>query len=496
MDTLFRFAANHFAHKQKWAIDRALAGIGLDAYNPIIEGAAREMGLSVDPTTVAGRLVARTILRGYATYLEEQRAGAAQIARAPSQSGGEIPKVLAPFIFTKHWDDFEKHKLAVREWKADTAANASGSRTVFDRIFPEVTVDRLVAEPTALNFKSTLLQLPRHHARGDRANMTVDQLIASAKKLPLSERVQKATVNKHLNNLLGYWDYLVSQKKIAADLDNPFKGLHMPKAKGKKARDERYNWPKSLEKVLFESPLYTGSLSIHRRAIPGQEIHRDALFWMPLLARTMGARENELCDAFVRDVCFQDTEEGQISYLAVTDGKDTGSARDIPFADLILEMGFLEQRVIGRDLNEPLFPELIPQGPGQRRSAAFSDRFAYYRHGIKVHRPRIDFHSFRGNVETDLKNTEGINTAWIDELIGHESIVRRSEGDRYTKKIHLPILRRLVNSISIEAELGHLRYTGERGLPDSDRHRDIANFVRLAEREMAKKKRSKAKAKT
>jgi hypothetical protein len=152
-------------------------------------------------------------------------------------------------------------------------------------------------------------------------------------------------------------------------------------------------------------------------------------------------------------------------------------------------MDFVEQRVIGRDPDEPLFPELIPQGPGKRRSAAFSDRFAYYRRALKVYRPRVDFHSFRGNVETDLKNTAGINTAWIDELIGHESIIRRSEGDRYTKKIRLPILRRLVNSISIAADLGHLRYGGIRGSPAPDRDPALARFSALAEREMEKKRR-------
>lgn len=141
---------------------------------------------------------------------------------------------------------------------------------------------------------------------------------------------------------------------------------------------------------------------------------------MPLLARTMGTRENETCDALVGDIKVQDTGEGPIPYLEITDGKDSGSPRDVPFADLVLDMGFLEQRVIGRAPSEPLFPELIPQGPGKRRSAAFTDRFSYYRQSIKVYRARIDFHSFRGNVETDLKNMAGINQAWIDELIGHE----------------------------------------------------------------------------
>jgi len=201
----------------------------------------------------------------------------------------------------------------------------------------------------------------------------------------------------------------------------------------------------------------------------------------------MGTRENEICDAQVGGVQLEETNEGPIWYLEIIDGKDSGSERNVPFADLVLGIGFLEQRVIGRDPSEPLFPELIPQGPGKRRSAAFTDRFAYYRKAAKVYQPRVDFHSFRGNVETDLKNLPSTNQAWIDELMGHESTIRRSERERYTKQINLPILQKLVNSIRINADLSHLRYAGVAGVMAPNRDHELARFVALAEREMKKK---------
>jgi hypothetical protein len=253
------------------------------------------MGMSADPATVAGRLFERTILRGYATLCDELCETVAPIPREPTPPVEKKAAKDASFALTAFWDDFEKYKLAVREWKPDTAANARGTLTIFDRIFPGVTAAQLTAEPIATNFKSTLLQLPRHYSRGKRASTPIAHLIETAKNLPLADRIQKATVNKHLNNLLKYWDYLVSQKKLAADLKNPLGGLHMQKAKGKKAREERHNWPKSLEQQLFESPLYTGCASIHRRA-----------------------------------------KEGSIPYLEILDGKDSGSTRDVPLADLFL----------------------------------------------------------------------------------------------------------------------------------------------------------------
>lgn len=490
LDGLFRRLADRFADREKAAIGRSLAGDApMDRYRPIVESAASEIGVSVDPRTVAGRLYERGILRGYATLCDELRETAVPIPRERAAPANKQPAEGVSFDLTAFWDDFEKHKLALQEWKPDTAANARSSINLFNKVNPGVTVVRLTSEPIAINFKTAMMQLPRHYARGKHASKSIDQLIAIGEKLRPADRMQKGTVNKHVANLKEYWDYLASQKKVSADLQNPFRGLHIPKAKGKQARDERHNWPKSLERQLFESPLYTGCASIHRRAKKGEEIHRDALFWMPLLARTMGTRESEICDAFVGSVKTENAEEGAIHYLEIVDGKDSGSTRDVPFADIVLNMGFMEQRVIGRDPDEPLFPELIPQGPGLRRSAAFSDRFAYYRRAIKVYRPRIDFHSFRGNVETDLKNAgSAFSTAWIDELIGHESKFRRSEGERYTKAILLPILRRLVNSISISADLSHLRYSGRRGVPASDRDRELGHFTALAEREMDKKR--------
>jgi hypothetical protein len=486
LDGLFRYASNMFASQEKAAITRVLTGGTPDELQrSLITAAARQIGITTDPDTVAGRLVERTILRGYATLVDELRHPITDIPKvSPAE---EKPAPPASFIFTEFWKSFERYKLDNREWKADTASNAEGTKNVFDKLFPAVTVSQLVATPIASDFKSKLLLLPRHYARGERKKMSSDKLIALGRTLPTRDQMQGATANKHVGNLSEYWLYLVGQKKIPADTPNPFQGLHIALKRGRKARKERNNWAPTMEKALFESPLYKGCVSIHRRATLGDEVHRDALFWMPLLARTMGTRENEVCDAQVGGVKLEETNEGPIWYLEIIDGKDSGSERNVPFAELVLGMGFLEQRVIGRDPTEPLFPELIPQGPGKRRSAAFTDRFAYYRRSTKIYQPRVDFHSFRGNVETDLKNLPGINPAWIDELIGHESTIRRSEGERYTKQINLPILQRLVNSIRINADLSRLRYAGAAGVAAPNRDHELARFVALAEREMKKK---------
>lgn len=112
------------------------------------------------------------------------------------------------------------------------------------------------------------------------------------------------TANKHLTNLSTYWNWLEQHGRLPEGLKNPFPGLKSKRSRGRAARDERMMWPERLERKLYESPVWTGCHSIHRRSKPGPNIYRDALFWIPLLGRLLGAREDELCCRKVGDIKF------------------------------------------------------------------------------------------------------------------------------------------------------------------------------------------------
>lgn len=244
---------------------------------------------------------------------------------------------------------------------------------------------------------------------------------AAKKKLRLASTT---TANKHVTNLVGYWDHLAMHAKIPRGLDNPFRGHLTARPRGRAARDEHPMWPTDLDNAYFKTPAYSGCKSIYRRGMLGDEIHRDGLFWVPLFGRLMGVREDEICGRQVGDIDWIDTEIGRVSFLKIRDSKTASSARDVPFHDTILKFGFLECRYYDRAPNEPLFPELIAQGVEPRRSGAFSGRFTDYRKKTKTYRLGVDFRSYRGNVETALRNVSDVNPGWVDELIGHDSPVR------------------------------------------------------------------------
>ena len=173
---------------------------------------------------MAGRLVERTILRGYATLLDELRHPITEIPRvSPTE---EKPAPPASFIFTEFWKSFERStNWIIGSGRPIPRSNAEGTKNVFDKLFPAITVAQLVATPIASDFKSKLLLLPRHYARGERKKMSAEKLIALGRTLPTRDQMQGATANKHFTATFQNTGlYLVGQKKIAADIPNPISG--------------------------------------------------------------------------------------------------------------------------------------------------------------------------------------------------------------------------------------------------------------------------------
>lgn len=194
------------------------------------------------------------------------------------------------------------------------------------------------------------------------------------------------TVDKHFSNLVEYWVWLQKTGLIGKDQANPFTGFIQSKPQGKRARKERNAWPQDMLTKLLTSPVWTGCFSLARRSKPGTHIYRDTRFWVPLIGRGLGCREDEICSLEVGDIRFEDG----IPMFHISNSKTEGSERDIPIPEWLLIMGFLEHRFYGRHKSEPLFPELLPQGVEGRRSSSFSSWFTEYRRAVECYQLLVD----------------------------------------------------------------------------------------------------------
>ncbi|HMJ27710.1 MAG TPA: DUF6538 domain-containing protein [Xanthobacteraceae bacterium] len=491
LDALLRISGTIYRDEQKKVVQRVLTGKApLDTLAPVIDRAALGMGVTIDRTTADGRLLARTALRGYATLLDELQEAVADIPRQ-AQAAVANP-VLPGFEFFTHWDEFIDTKRSDKKWKKDTASGAEATPRLFKDLIGDLPFAKINGDIVG-RFRREYLKLPYNYFHDRKwKKLKPAKVVEEVGKLDETAKnkirtTSTTTANKHVLNLIEYWDHLALHGKIPRSVDNAFRGHLTARPRGRAARDEHQLWPEDLNRTFFTSPLYNGCKSIHRRVLPGDEIHRDPLFWVPLFGRLMGVREDEICGRLVGDIEWIETEIGRVAYLKIRDSKTASSSRDVPIHKLLLELGFLEYRYYGRAADEPLFPELILQGVEPRRSGAFSGRFTEYRKKIKIMRRGIDFRSYRGNVETILRNTDGANPGWIDELIGHDSPVRRSEGARYTKSIFMANLKRTVDKVVIGVDLSTLYHSGPRGVQAAGSADDIARYLALAEREMNKK---------
>jgi hypothetical protein len=305
LEALFQLADRKHGADEPDRIARALGptGSGLEAYAGIIDAAGRDMGVAIDRATPDGRLLARTTLRGYATLLAELHEAVAAI---PRQVAAMVAQpVLPTFEFFTYWGEFVATKQSDGEWKADSALGAEATLKLFKALIGDLPFNDIDGD-IAGRFRRTYQKLPFDHFHAKQwRRMTPEQVITAIEKLsePAKKKVRTVgnkSANKHIMNLIEYWDYLALNSKIPRGLENPFRGHLTARKQGRAARGEHAMWPADLNQVLFTSPIYSGCKSIFRRGLPGDEIHRDALFWMPLLGRTMGAREDELSRIFAR----------------------------------------------------------------------------------------------------------------------------------------------------------------------------------------------------
>lgn len=497
MDDLMRIVGDMVARPQfKVVTQAALSGRRPDAVRilePIVEKALADIAPDIDRDSPDGHLLARTILRGFATLLDEradaERGTLTPVPRHVAPRRPEKPVTSPPLIpFLSRWTEFETAKRNDGRWKADTASNAASSRKLFLGLMGDKAASA-VKRQDASEWRALLFRVPRLYDKArDWRDLPVREIIQSADARdavaepgvePVA-RLKLATVDKHFGNLQEYWDWLHTNGHVPRADTNPFEGFIQSKPKGRHARHERDAWPQAMVEKLFTSPVFSGCKNLQRRTVAGSMVYRDARFWVTLWGRLTGAREDEICSRVVGDIEFV----ASIAILRIRASKTVESPRDLPVPEALLRMGFLEHRYFGRDPEEPLFPELIPQGPGKRRSAAFSGWFTYYRVRTETYKALVDFHSFRHNVSTDLQNMPGLNMGWADEITGHDSPIRASERQRYAKGVFMTHLKETLDRIEIGVDLTHLDYHGPRGVAAPGAAEERREFVALAERDM------------
>jgi integrase len=468
-----------------------------------LDAARPRVATGVLPGSPDARVLDHLMVSGLAELLQKRRALTAgepitmpptpQVTVAAASAAASAPHAQDPFL--TWWDDYVRCKIAEKSWGPENSRDAEATRRLFTALVGPLTVEKIDKKLVG-QFRADVFALPQKHAQQKPYKLMAPRDILTGLKTksffdhhginPVVLKLKDVkTVEKHTTFLQQYWIYLGKNGIVPEEARNPFAGFGRTRKTKQEARNARKLWEQEQLDTLFTSPLFCGSQSVFRRSTPGDVIIRDARFWGTLMGPHLGARLSEICSMNVGDIVW----EGEVPTFSIRGSKNKASDRNPPIPPIALCLGFLEYRYFGRLRSEPLFPELIPQGPDENRAIAFSRWFGTYRRGIGISDLYVDFHSFRANFITTVQNESdaSIRDAWLDEVTGHTNPERQSERTRYTKTIWAENKLKVMKVINYGVDLSHLAYDATFGEAAPEAIGIIGQAVVLAEREMAKK---------
>lgn len=376
-------------------------------------------------------------------------------------------------LFSKCWETYGHDRVLHGEWKPSIERQSQST----GRLFVEICGDKRLGEygpADAAKFKRALLSLPANYDKNTewrkiRQRVGIRGLIEHCSGRSDVDLLKPQTFNRHLAALSGLWPWAQSNEVVAKGLPSIFEGLHinLRRARGRhhRARDERPMWNHAELVAVFNAPLFIGLRSRRGWKTPGPYVLRDERYWGILIGSHSGMRRGEIFQLRVKHV-VQDTETG-IWYFNLMEQslqlKAEGSARWIPLHQNLLKLGLIEALVAGRGENELLLPEgevgaeakdVLDDGDDTAYGSAFGKWFQRFKSEYGA-RKDVVFHSFRHSAATLLVNA-GAQTEFVEELIGHESMARRSELRRYNKGQTLVLLKDVVDRLVLLIDVDKL----------------------------------------
>jgi integrase len=312
------------------------------------------------------------------------------------------------------------------------------------RLFLDICGDRPInayGRADVTTFLNTLRRLPTHYGKSpkDKGRSAAD-IIAEADKKE-AKRISDVTAKRHLTALSQFLRFAVDLGHITKTARDDMAGGHKFREAGK-ARNQRDAWTPEELKALFSSPVWTGCHE-HFRTQAGPHVIRDARFWLPLLALYQGARLEELADLYRRDVWCDDgtwairvveTEDNAES--GDRDLKSEAAERTIPLHPELIRLGFLAHVAsTAHRSDDPLFPDLKPQGKDKKRGPRITRWFVEYRKALGLYRPGVSMHAFRHTAITRLSDaaTDFQQVRHRDHMMGHASTGGGEGRIRYDK---------------------------------------------------------------
>lgn len=344
------------------------------------------------------------------------------------------------------------------------------------RFFQEIAGDKpvdLYTRGDVSKFLARMQEFPANYGKSPRdKELSATEIIARAQasKSPL---VKPKTAKRHLSALSRFFKFCLDQGHISRSLRDDLVEEHEFAGASAAPRQQRDAWSPDELRKLFNSPIWTGCHPFFRTH-PGESIRRDAKFWLPLLALFHGCRLEEFADLYRRDIGCDDG----VWFVRITSAerglKNENADRVVPLHPEMIRCGFLDYvESVAASPDDPLFPDIEPQGADRKRGPRITRWFVHYRRSIGLYRTGVAMHAFRHTANTRLRDRiDGFQQErHVAYILGHAR--GGGEGrERYDKG---PGLKAAAKTLSLlnypELDLSKLYVRQESATPGKKRRR-------------------------
>lgn len=294
------------------------------------------------------------------------------------------------------------------------------------RLFAKIQGDRNLNTFThadIVKWVGTLEKIRTSYGKGGKDHTKpIKTILAESKGKPT---LNVTTIEKHMTHLKQFFVSAVRHHHFATSdhIAAMFADIHL--SSSVPAAKERTIWPMAKLKELFASSIWTGTSSaaseFNKRHQPGRWVHLDAYWWLPVVALHTGCRLEEIAQLEHDDL---ETDSDGLLFVHITNTrgrrvKNLKSIRAIPVHPFLVELGFLTLFKEGK--TGRIFPELVQAGRPLKWGGQYSEDFTAYRRSVGLYEPLMDFHAFRHNVVTELRDALGVDAVLAAQMVGHRN---------------------------------------------------------------------------
>lgn len=293
-------------------------------------------------------------------------------------------------------------------------------------------------------------KMPENYGKSSKDHRTVFELVEDSKKNNLG-KISEKTIKNHFARLSSIWNYYLLRDLVDR---NVFIGWKFDQ----KYKVRRIRWNDEQLQTLMNSDWNSPTIS------------PKTFGYIVGLGSYAGMRLEEICRIRLQDII----EIRGISCIFIRDHtarknrpwekwspKTEAGERVVPIGQSLINADFLRFVAHQRNIKQYyLFSDLRFPGKDKKRSDAFQQAFSRFKLRKKIPKG-VDFHSFRHNVSTKLRNLpegqQGLRESWLDDFLGHEGQNKSVGNVVYLDMIDVENLKKVADSVGISRLLGYTK---------------------------------------